>query len=281
MSKQLPQDRYVKVGDINTRYWKAGDKGSAVVLVHGLGASIESWVSNIDVLAERYRVYAMDLPGHGRTDKLPLVKDLLVLVQFVNDFMDTQGIKKATLVGNSMGGGLVLMFAIRFPQKVEKLVLVSNAGMGRGVTRTLSLPTLPLLGELFVRPSLKGTRKIFEEAVFDVSLVTPEVVELAYNLAALPGAPRALLYVIRAGINFRGQRSKYTKQILNNLGKITAPTLIFWGQQDRVIPVAHAQIAASKIPGAKLHIFDKCGHCAMMERPDEFNKLVLDFLAES
>ncbi len=201
-------------------------------------------------------------------------------MQFISDFMDIQNISKASLVGNSLGGGLVLAFAIQFPQKVEKLVLVSNAGMGRSVTRSLSLPSLPLVGELLVRPNLKGTARLMREVFFDASLVTPGLVEQAYKMAALPGATRALLSVIRASINLRGQRTTHTKRILRDLDKITMPTLIFWGKQDRIIPVAHAQIAAAKIPGAKLHIFDNCGHCAMYEHPDEFNKIVLDFLAE-
>ncbi len=281
MSKQLPEDQYVKVGNINTRFWQAGDTGSAVVLVHGLGGSIENWEHNLNVLARRHRVYALDLIGHGHTDKLPLIKDLMVLVQLISNFMGTQNIDKATLIGNSLGGGLALALAIQFPEKVEKLVLIDTAGMGREVNIILRLGSVPLLGKLLMgRPSLQGIEKLLRIIYYDPALVTPELVKISYELAVLPGASRALLSVTHAGINFWGERAKYTKLILNNLGKITAPTLVFWGKQDRVRPVAYAQIAASKIPGAKLHIFDKCGHCAMFECPEKFNKLVLDFLAE-
>jgi pimeloyl-ACP methyl ester carboxylesterase len=281
MSMQFPQDQYVKVGNCNTRFWSAGEKGTAVILVHGLGDSVEIWEHNINVLARWHRVYALDLLGFGRTDKLPLVKDLSTLVQFISDFMDTQNISKATLVGNSLGGGLALGLAIQFPQKVEKLVLVSNAGMGRDVAIVYRLGSLPFLGKLLMgRPSLEGTQKLMKLFFYDPALITPESVKLGFELISLPGAVNAILSIARAGTNLWGQRSKYTKLILGNLGKITAPTLIFWGKQDRVIPVAHAQIAEAKIPGAKLHIFDKCGHAAMLEHPDEFNKMVLDFLAE-
>jgi 4,5:9,10-diseco-3-hydroxy-5,9,17-trioxoandrosta-1(10),2-diene-4-oate hydrolase len=280
MAISLPQDRYVKVGNINTRFWQAGDKGSAVVLVHGLGGFIENWVNNINVLAQRHRVYAMDLVGFGRSDKTPLVKDFYTLVQFISDFMDTQNIKKASLVGNSMGGGLVLQFALRFPQKVARLVLVDNAGMGRDVIIDFRVCSLPFLGEFLIRPSLKGTEKLWKEIVYDPALVTPELVKMCYELGSLPGASESLLTVLRAGINLWGQRANLTKSLLKDLGKIAAPTIIFWGKQDRIIPAAHAQIAASKIPGAELHIFDRCGHMPMFEHPDEFNKIVLDFLAE-
>jgi 4,5:9,10-diseco-3-hydroxy-5,9,17-trioxoandrosta-1(10),2-diene-4-oate hydrolase len=280
MLKSLPQDRYIKVGNINTRFWQAGDKGSAVVLVHGLGGFVENWIHNIDALAKRHRVYAMDLVGFGRTDKTPLGKDIYTLVEFISDFMDAQKIPKATLVGNSLGGGLVLQFALQFPKKVDKLVLVDNAGMGRDVIIDFRVCSLPVFGEILIRPTLEATEKLWRKIVYDQALVTPELVKMCYELGSLPGASKSLLTVLRSGINLCGQRAGLTKSLLGDLGKITAPTLIFWGKQDRIIPVAHARIDVSKIPASKLHIFDKCGHMPMFERPDEFNKMVLDFLAE-
>jgi 4,5:9,10-diseco-3-hydroxy-5,9,17-trioxoandrosta-1(10),2-diene-4-oate hydrolase len=280
MSIQPPQDRYIKVGNINTRFWAAGDKGTAVVLVHGLGGSIENWVHNIDALAQHHRVYAMDLVGFGRTEKTPLTHDLNVLGKFIDDFMKTQSVEKASLVGNSLGGGLVLRFAIDYPGKVEKLVLVDNAGMGRGVILDFKVASLPLIGELLTRPSRKGTARIWKKVVYDSSLVTERLVEEGYGLLTLPGAQKALLATVRAGINLRGQRADLIGLLISKLGTITAPTLIFWGQQDRIMPLAHAHIAMKKIPNARLHIFDRCGHMPQLEHPEEFNKLVLDFLAK-
>jgi pimeloyl-ACP methyl ester carboxylesterase len=280
MAISLPQDRYVKVRNINTRYWVAGDKGSNVVLVHGLGGFIENWMYNIEPLAQKHRVYAMDLVGFGRTDKTPLVKDFDVLSRFISDFMDAMNIKKATLVGNSMGGGLVLKLALQFPEKVEKLVLVDNAGMGREVIVDFKVCSIPVLGELLIPHSLKGTANLWKKIVYDQSLVTLELVKMCYELGSLPDATKSLLSVLRAGIGLGGQHSKLTKSLVKDLMKITVPTLIFWGKQDRIIPVSHAEIAVNNIRGARLHIFDQCGHMPMFEYPDKFNKIVLDFLAE-
>jgi pimeloyl-ACP methyl ester carboxylesterase len=280
MSTKEIQDRYLKVGNINTRYWMEGDKGSAVVLVHGLGGFTENWVHNIGPLAQRHRVYAMDLVGFGRSDKVPLTRDLTVLVKFIHDFMRTQHIEKASLVGNSLGGGLILQFAIDFPEKVTKLVLVDNAGMGRDVIIDLKVCSLPWLGELLSRPSFNGIARLWKEIVGDPALVTPELVKLTYELASLPGAQKALLATLRAGINFRGQRDKLVKELMGQLGNITAPTLVVWGQQDRIIPVAHARVAAEMIPNARVEIYDHCGHMPQFEYPEKFNRLVLDFLAE-
>jgi len=279
MSMQMPEERYIKVGNINTRYWMAGDKGTAVVLVHGLGGSIENWVKNIDPLARSHRVYAPDLKGFGRTDKTPLLRDLDELVQFIGDFMQVMHIEKASLVGNSLGGGLVLQFAVNFPQKVAKLVLVDNAGMGSAVIVDFKVVSIPVIGELLSKTSKKSTANLWRKIVFDSSLVTDELVEQTYQLAILPGANKALLATLRAGIGFRGQRASLTRPLLESAAKLAIPTLVVWGQQDRIIPVAHAQVAVKTIPGAKLQLFDRCGHMPQLEHPDEFNNLALEFLA--
>jgi pimeloyl-ACP methyl ester carboxylesterase len=280
MQETSTRDRYVKVGNINTRYWQAGDSGSPVVLVHGVPGFLENWEKNIDVLAQHHRVYALDLLGFGRTDKLPLTKDIYTLAQFIADFLDTLNIAKANMIGNSMGGGLSLHFAIQFPQRVEKLVLANSAGLGPEVTIFLRLMSLPFLGNILVsHPTMESVGKIFKQVVYDPSLVTPDMVKLAYEYTSLPGAGKALYTTLHAGANILGQRPKYWKSMRHALGQITAPTLIFWGKQDRVLPVKHAEIAAG-IPGSRLHIFDKCGHWIVGEYPEEFNKITLDFLAE-
>jgi 4,5:9,10-diseco-3-hydroxy-5,9,17-trioxoandrosta-1(10),2-diene-4-oate hydrolase len=250
-----------------------------VILVHGLGGSIENWVYNVESLGQHHRVYAPDLKGFGRSDKTPVLHDIDELVQFISDFMTVQHIDKASLAGNSLGGGLVLQFAIRFPDKVDKLVLVDNAGMGSDVIVDLKLASLPVLGELLSRPSLKSIANLWRKVVFNASLVTEELVEQTYKLATLSGARNALLATLRAGIGIRGQRANLTRPLIESAAKIAVPTLIIWGQQDRIIPVAHAHIAAETIPHARLEIFDRCGHMPQLEHPDQFNALVLEFLA--
>ena len=104
----MPQDRYIKIGDVNTRYWAEGDKGSNVVLIHGLGASADIWMHNISALAEGYRVYAPDLVGFGRSDKPEVKYSPSYMAAFINDFMTALNIKDACLIGQSLGGGIAL-----------------------------------------------------------------------------------------------------------------------------------------------------------------------------
>jgi pimeloyl-ACP methyl ester carboxylesterase len=277
---QALEDRYIKIGNINTRFWSTGENGTPVVFVHGLGGSMENWVYNIEPLAGQHRVYALDLKGFGRTDKTPFLKDLQELVQFLGDFMEILHIEKATLVGNSLGGGLVLSFAYLYPEKTDKLVLVDTSGMGREVNNDLKLVSIPVIGELFAKVSRKRIAGLWREIVFDPSLVTDELVEQTFALATLPGAHKALLVTLRAGINIRGQRGYLIRQLLCNIGGIACPVLVFWGRQDRIIPVSHARIAGAKIPNVRVEIFENCGHMPQLEYPDRFNKLVLEFLAE-
>jgi 4,5:9,10-diseco-3-hydroxy-5,9,17-trioxoandrosta-1(10),2-diene-4-oate hydrolase len=279
MSTETPRDQYTKVGQINTRFWTLGDEGPTVLLIHGIGGSIEDWMLNANALAKDYRVYAVDLVGSGHSDKPLVAYSLSYLAKFIKDFMEAQKIDKASLIGHSLGGGVCLQFTIQFPDKVEKLVLVNSAGLGKKATLLLRLLTLPIIGKLLTRPSRKGTANFLKECVYDPTLITDELVEFSYSLAALPGAQNAFLSMVRTYGNFRGMHKDVLRSIVDNLTTITAPTLIFWGQQDRILSVAHAHVAEKRIPNAQLHIFDPCGHLTQMERPEEFNSRVLEFLA--
>jgi 4,5:9,10-diseco-3-hydroxy-5,9,17-trioxoandrosta-1(10),2-diene-4-oate hydrolase len=281
MLMQAPQDQYMQVGQINTRFWALGNEGSTVVLIHGIGSSMEDWSHNIHTLAERHRVYAMDLVGNGRSDKPAAPYSFPYFAQFVHDFLQAQDVDRVNLVGNSMGGGIVLQFALQFPDKLEKLVLVDCAGLGREVSLFFRLPTLPLVGKWLSRPSRKGAAQLLHETFYDPALITDELIDFQYQLSALPGAQGAMLSTLRRNVTLRGLRDRAWRSIVEELHNITAPTLIVWGQQDRILPVAHAQVARDRIANARLHIINQCGHMPQMERPDEFNAVVLEFLASS
>jgi 4,5:9,10-diseco-3-hydroxy-5,9,17-trioxoandrosta-1(10),2-diene-4-oate hydrolase len=279
MPAQTPQVQYTKVGQIKTRFWALGDKGSTVLLIHGIGGSLEDWILNADAIAKHHRVYALDLVGSGHSDKPSVPYTFSYMAQFVKDFMEAENIDRACLIGHSLGGGVSLQFSIQFPDKVGKLVLVNSAGLGKKVTILLRLLTLPIVGKMLARPSRKGTANFLKECVYDSTLITDELVELGYSLAALPGAQNSLLSMVRTLGNIGGMRKDVLHSIVDNLTTITAPSLIFWGKQDRILPVAYAHVAEEKIPDAQLHIFDPCGHFPQLERPEEFNSIVLKFLA--
>ena len=277
MDSIQPQDRYVRVGSINTRYRVQG-AGSPVVLIHGIGSSLEDWDLNFAPLAEHHCVRALDLVGNGRSEKPAAPYTLAYFSSFVHDFLQAQGLDRVSLVGNSLGGTVTLDFAIRYPEQVDRLVLVDPAGLGRDVTLLFRLCTVPVLGKQLTKPSLKGSEQLQRSFVFDQALVTPELVQFKYELSCQPGMQDAMLATLRANANLRGVKPAVVSDLTDNLGRITAPTLVIWGREDHTIPVAQAEVARKGIPNVEVHIFDKCAHAPMIESPAAFNELVLGFL---
>jgi pimeloyl-ACP methyl ester carboxylesterase len=272
-----PQDRYARVGSINTRYRMRGI-GSPVVLVHGVGSSLEDWDHNFAPLAEHHCVYALDLVGNGRSDKPTAPYTLAYLSDFVRDFLRTQDLERVSLVGNSLGGTVVLDFVIRYPEQVERLVLVDPAGLGCEITQLFRLCTLPVLGKQLTKPSPNGSDQLQRSFYFDQSLVTPELVQFKYELSSQPGMQDAMLATLRANANLHGVKSSIVSGITGNLSRITAPTLVIWGREDRTIPVVQAEVARKGIPNVQVHIFDRCAHAPMIEKAEAFNNLLIKFL---
>jgi pimeloyl-ACP methyl ester carboxylesterase len=281
MQLELPQDHYIRAGSLNTRYWVLGEGETNVILIHGLGASADIWMHNIHALSENYKIYVPDLPGFGRADIPDASFTPFDSIQFIDDFLNAMKIDHAVLIGQSLGGGVALQYTIRFPQKVDKLVLVDNAGFGSDVIWTLRWMSLPVIGKLMSFPTKIGVKIFFQLAVKNPAVITKQFVDIFYEHFSRPGQQAFLLRLIRSIIDFHGARQEVLSEVLENLPKITKPTLIIWGEHDRVFPLTHAYYGTEKIPGSMLHIFPDCGHIPFFEQPDAFNTLVLDFLTGS
>lgn len=286
---QLPQDKYVQVGEIKTRYWSLGEQGSPVVLIHGIGSAIETWALNVEALAENHRVYALDLIGSGRTDKPNSSYSLGALAHFVKGFADALKLDypeggtaspRLTLIGNSLGGGIALQFALSYPQQVEKLILVNSLGFEQEVSWSLRLANLPFVEQVY-KPTRISTALTLKLAVEDGSKITDDWIDTFYELLSLPGAPAATIAQIRATIDWWGVRKEVYQPILDRLPTLTLPTLIVWGKQDPILPAAQAEVGMKRLPNARLQVFDRCGHWSHFEQAAEFNRLVAQFLAES
>jgi 4,5:9,10-diseco-3-hydroxy-5,9,17-trioxoandrosta-1(10),2-diene-4-oate hydrolase len=276
---KMPQDRYIKVGKINTRYWAEGNQGSPVIFIHGIGQYIETWLPSFGVLAEKYRVYAVDLLGHGRTDKpLNVSYKIEDLAQFVKDFMTTLGIERAHVVGHSLGGAIGTRLTLVHPAVVDKLVLVNSGGLGKEGTMVLRIISVPILGEVLTRPSRSGSANFAKLIVHDPAVMTDELIEQAYQMSLLPSIQKSFLKVLRDNVNLFGQKKSMYSPNVQGLPSITKPVLVIWGRQDQVLPVAHAEVAKKSLPNVRVQIFDNCGHFPMLEHTKPVNELLLEFL---
>ncbi|HTL89940.1 MAG TPA: alpha/beta fold hydrolase [Leptolyngbya sp.] len=272
------QDRYVQVGSVQTRYWEAGQGKKTLILLHGAGGSAEFWYYNLPALARNHRVIAIDLVGSGKSDKPTASYSLTYQAEFVQAFMTALSIEAAILVGHSMSGGVALQLALMAPERVEKLVLVGSFGLGRQISLSARFTTLPLAVRS-LQPTAKLMRSMLRHNVFDVNAIPEEWIRLRYSIFALPGRKDSLIQMARTNLCLQGVRESVYRSILAKLPTVTAPTLIVWGKQDRIIPVNHAYIAANYLPhAAPPLLLDRCGHYPHLEHSEQFNQAVLNFV---
>jgi pimeloyl-ACP methyl ester carboxylesterase len=274
------QDRFAQIGKVRTRYWQAGDAGSAVVLLHGIGCSVLEWRGNMAQLAQKHRVYALDLLGSGLTDK-PSDADYSIRghAQFVLDFMASQGMERAHLVGNSLGGRVALECALMAPVRVASMVLVDPAGVDRETHINMRLAAAPVVGELLTRPSRFGLRMLWKLAFYNPAFVTDAVVEDKFNFASLPGAQAAFLKTLRSFLAFGGFPAEQVAALHSAMPSIQAPALVLWGKQDRLLPVRQADTLKRLLPNVEVKLYDRCGHAPMVECAQNFNDDVLRYWA--
>ncbi len=273
-----PPDQYLQVNGINTRYWQLGDRGSTLILLHGGNGSIEFWLYNLAALAQHHRVYAFDMVGSGRTDYPDRSYTLTDQAAFLAGFMTALAIESATLIGNSMGGGVALVFTQLYPDQVEQLVLVDSMGFGQEISLGIRLITLPAIVNL-LRPGRWMIPAMLKSNFYAGQKLPPAWIDLRYNIFAIPGRNRVILNIGKSNFNLAGVLPQVYQPILDSLPNITQPALIIWGEFDRIIPVKHAYIAAAALPNSQLAIFPSCGHHPYLEYPAKFDRLVLDFLA--
>jgi len=267
-------EEFVQLRDGSVRFFRLGN-GPPLILLHGLGEGSIVWFSNITSLAESHTVYALDLPGHGETYKpvwhLPLTQG----VQFLVEFMDAVDIDSTSVVGNSMGGLLALAATLQYPQRVDRLVLESSAGLGKEIAWFLRFMTLPLIGELMSRPSRVATRHLLHRIFYDPVFCTEELVDELYRVRTILGNKESMLFMLRNGVALRGVKSDVL--LTDQLSLVDTKVLLLCGQNDLIFPVAHAEQACRAFPNARLEIFSKCGHWPHVEVCKQFNRIVKDF----
>jgi pimeloyl-ACP methyl ester carboxylesterase len=275
-------DQYITVDGVRTRYWDAGN-GPVVLLLHGALLHVEMWYLTIPALLPYFRVVAFDMMGHGLTDKHQKQNcDIELLTQFTKSFMDQTSIDEAHVVGHSGGGAIAVNLAILFPNAVDHLVLQDPGLLGRGLDLSIRLLTLPWVGEFLFKKILAEELPEFyarwRASMVDSSNVCSEFVHLAWAMRHQPDLEKLFLKSIRQSVNIFGTKKKVFKPLRNGLASIPHPTLVVWGVKDRSVPVSQGINADKLLPNSRLELLENCGHSPCLEKPDQFNQILLDFL---
>jgi pimeloyl-ACP methyl ester carboxylesterase len=255
--------------------------GPPIVFIHGLSGSWQNWLEQVPVFAREHRVIAFDLPGFGGSEMPAQKISISGYGRFVDTLLDELGVGSAALVGNSMGGFIGIELAIRFPERVERLVLVSAAGLSIEYLRNER--ALALLG---VAENRLAAYSGWVASRSDALARRPGARRLIVGIVAhrperLPG-PLVAEQVRGSGKpGFLPALDALTDYpIRDRLGEIACPTLIVWGAEDKLVPARDADEFARLIPNARKVIWPETGHVAMLERPAAFNALLAAFLAE-
>jgi 2-hydroxymuconate-semialdehyde hydrolase len=265
---------YIDAGGHRTHYHEAGT-GETVVFVHGSGPGVTGWANwrnALPAFAERFHVLAPDVLGFGfsaRPAGAAYGKD--IWVDHLLAFLEAKGVHRCHLVGNSLGGALSLALAVREPQMVDRLVLMGAAGV--------SFPVTPGLAAVWgYEPSLEAMRELIaEHFAFDPSLATDDLVRLRYEASRQPGFHESYATMFPAPYQ-RHLDALATSH--EQIAGISSPTLLLHGREDKVVPLASSLEIFGLLPDAELHVFGRCGHWTMIERRDDFNALVMRFLAK-
>lgn len=263
-------------------YRTGGDPTApVVVLIHGMAGSSTTWRECLPDLASRHHVIAPDLLGHGRSDKPAGDYSLGAHACLLRDLLAVLDVERATIVGQSLGGGVAMQFAYQYPEACERLVLVSSGGLGRDVSwllRVLSLPgaefVLPIVVPAFVRDRGNSLSRWLHSK----GVRPPRVAEMwqAYASLAESENRQAFLRTLRSVVDAGGQ----TVSARDRLYLAAAmPTLIVWGDNDPIIPVSHGREAHELMPGSRLEIFEGVGHFPHAEVPERFVETLADFMA--
>ena len=254
----------------------AAGSGPAVMLVHGLGATGETWYRSIGPLAERYTVVAPDLVGHGRSEgrrRLTKVEPLVVGVEALREAL---GIERFAMVGHSLGGLVAARYALDHKDRIAKLTLVDAGGIGREMSWLLRLASVPLVGGLIFLPATLTVR-IYGRFVFHPpGEVKVSLLRSLHRSRVNHASAEAVRRAVERSVHRLGPTED--NYLLPRLKDLDIPVHIFWGQEDRLFPVSQVEGIAAAFPGVNVHIFSDVGHWPYAEASEMFNALLLDFL---
>jgi 4,5:9,10-diseco-3-hydroxy-5,9,17-trioxoandrosta-1(10),2-diene-4-oate hydrolase len=266
---------------LRLHYHRAGDPANpTLVMLHGGGPGAAAWSNfgrNLGVLSERFHVLAVDQPGFGKSDKLAeLPKQFYTFsADAILELLDSLGVQTAHFVGNSLGGGTAVRFALDHGRRAGRLVLMAPGGLNLNVFAPDPTEGVKKLVAFSTDPTKDKLADFLRTLVYDQSTITDELLDERYGYAIDPDNRKGLAAM---GATFGKPEMIEDGMLWREAYKLRQRVLLVWGREDRVNPLDGALAGLKLIPRAQLHVFGQCGHWAMLEKFDEFNRLTADFL---
>jgi 2-hydroxy-6-oxonona-2,4-dienedioate hydrolase len=255
----------IRYFDYNKVINQLNDNHKDLILLHGIGASAERWLSVLPGLTQHFRVIVPDIIGFGYSDKPTVEYTMDFFIKFFKDFLENLNIDTLNIVGSSFGGHLATEFAIRYANRIEKLILSAPAGMMRSSTHHLDQYIMAAL-----YPTYENALRAFTDMAYDPNIVTEDTIKDFVNRMRLPNAKYAFMSTL-LGI-------RDSLELPGRLSKILAPTLLIWGDNDRMIPLQYSEGYINEIANSTLVVMRNCGHTPYVENSIEFNREILKFL---
>lgn len=281
------QQRYMEIHGERLAYYDEGPAdghpAEAILLIHGMAGSAHTWREIIPRLSRSYRVIAPDLLGHGQSAKPRTDYSLGAFAVGLRDLLDELGVDAATIVGQSLGGGIAMQFLYQHPDYCRRLVLISSGGLGQDVgliLRLLSAPGAELIMPLIAPEFVVRAGDSVKSWLTSLGLRSPRGAEIwsAYSSFKDASTRVSFLRTLRSVVDYRGQ----SVSALNRLStRADLPTLAIWGEDDAIIPVDHAYAALEARPDCRLEVLPGVGHFAQVEAPNKVVDLIEEFIEQT
>lgn len=277
----MSRPAFVEVDGRRVRVRVEGDpRNPPVLLIHGIGRSLEDWDPQYERLSGDYRVIAVDVPGFGFSDRPDGPITLSTFAKGTLGAVDALGeTRPLHIIGNSLGGAIALQTLASRPERVASLALINSAGFGSEVTPLLRLLAVPVIGPLSTKRTTRSAARMLERACFnDPALATEARIDRAMAIAAKPHHGEVMLATATELATARGIKAGWRRQLAAFAALHPRPTLVMWGEADRVLPAHHIEEARRVFPHAELHLLPGVGHMPQIESPELFAGLVGPFL---
>ncbi len=271
-------DQYLTVNQCSIRFREAGS-GPVLLLVHGIAGYLEEWEPAMEILQENFRVIALDLPGHGLSGKPDMAYTISNLTDFLKAFLSAMKLEKVFLAGHSLGGAISLSFTMQYPHLVERLILLNSAFTK--IPFSIRLGSFGFLPRLIRKVPFIFVKASARRTFYHRKQIPGRWLADSFRYINRPGVLRVTFSIIRSNMTLTGLKKELSDALLNEVDEMSVPTLILYGEKDRIVPNINSKLLCKRLPNSECVSFRNCGHELQMECCDQFCRHTAAFLNKS